>query len=150
MGLGAATHLWTPPTTGPPAPWEKEIDHLMRRQLVTLDPASASGDTTGAELVAENLPLIALVSPNVLVGAGPGLGNFRPPSSTPRPLERGRAVLGVAARRSLSSRHSGLNVRRIFRSSARSASNFGEPRRVLVLRTKPWPRAALWASNRTS
>ena len=30
------------------------------------------------ELVADNLPLIPLVSPNVLVGARPGLGNFRP------------------------------------------------------------------------
>jgi hypothetical protein len=30
------------------------------------------------ELVAENLPLIPLVSPNVLVGAKTALGNFRP------------------------------------------------------------------------
>ena len=30
------------------------------------------------ELVAENLPVIPLVSPNLLVGAKEGLGNFRP------------------------------------------------------------------------
>jgi ABC-type transport system substrate-binding protein len=30
------------------------------------------------ELVAENLPIVCLVSPNVLVGAQKGLGNFRP------------------------------------------------------------------------
>ena len=30
------------------------------------------------ELVAQNLPIISLVSPNVLVGATKGLGNFRP------------------------------------------------------------------------
>jgi len=29
-------------------------------------------------LVAENLPLVPLVSPDVLVGAKEGLGNFRP------------------------------------------------------------------------
>ena len=30
------------------------------------------------ELVVENLPMIPLVSPNILVGAKKGLGNFRP------------------------------------------------------------------------
>jgi peptide/nickel transport system substrate-binding protein len=73
------SHLWHPEQRQPATPWEAEIDGLMRRQLTTLD--------TGArkrlydrvqELVAQNLPLIVLASPNVLVGARKGLGNFRP------------------------------------------------------------------------
>ena len=73
------SHLWHPEQTHPATPWEAEIDALMRRQLTTLD--------TGArkrwydrvqELVSQHLPLIVLASPNVLVGARKGLGNFRP------------------------------------------------------------------------
>lgn len=73
------THLWALSPAGPPAPWEKEIDELMRRQLVTLDARERKRQYDRVqELVAENLPLIPLVSPNVLVGAKTALGNFRP------------------------------------------------------------------------
>jgi peptide/nickel transport system substrate-binding protein len=73
------THLWALSAAGPPAPWEKEIDELMRRQLVTLDGRERKRYYDRVqELVAENLPLIPLVSPNVLVGAKTALGNFRP------------------------------------------------------------------------
>jgi peptide/nickel transport system substrate-binding protein len=73
------THLWNLGPSGPSAPWEKEIDDLMRRQLVTLDARDRRRQYDRVqELVATNLPLIPLVSPNVLVGAREGLGNFRP------------------------------------------------------------------------
>jgi peptide/nickel transport system substrate-binding protein len=77
--LNGPTHLWRVGATAPLAPWEKEIDDLMRRQLVTLDTAERKRlyDRMQA-LVAENLPIIPLVSPNILVGAKTGLGNFRP------------------------------------------------------------------------
>jgi peptide/nickel transport system substrate-binding protein len=76
---GGPTHLWALSTTGGPAPWEKEIDALMRRQLITLDGRERKRQYDRVqELVAENLPLIPLVSPNVLVGAKTALGNFRP------------------------------------------------------------------------
>jgi peptide/nickel transport system substrate-binding protein len=72
------THLWAL-SAGPPAEWEKEIDELMRRQLVTLDGRERKRQYDRVqELVAENLPLIPLVSPSVLVGAKTALGNFRP------------------------------------------------------------------------
>lgn len=76
---GGPTHLWRLGPAAPWAPWEKEIDALMRRQLVMLDAAERKRlyDRVQA-LVAENLPLIPLVSPNMLVGARQGLGNFRP------------------------------------------------------------------------
>lgn len=73
------THLWRVGASTPAGAWEKEIDDLMRRQLVTLDAAERKRlyDRVQA-LVAEDLPLIPLVSPNVLVGAKAALGNFRP------------------------------------------------------------------------
>ena len=73
------THLWHLGQSPPATPWEKEIDELMRRQLVTRDAKERKRlyDRVQA-LVAENLPLIPLVSPDVLVGAREGLGNLRP------------------------------------------------------------------------
>jgi peptide/nickel transport system substrate-binding protein len=74
-----ATHLWAPEQKQPATPWEAEIDTLMRRQLTTIDPnARKRLYDKVQELVAQNLPFIFLISPNVLVGAEKGLGNFRP------------------------------------------------------------------------
>jgi peptide/nickel transport system substrate-binding protein len=73
------THLWHLGQPQPATPWEREIDERMRRQLVTLDPQERKRLYDRVqELVAENLPLIPLISPNILVGAREGLGNFRP------------------------------------------------------------------------
>ena len=73
------THLWSPEQSRPATPWEAEIDTLMRRQLTTLDAGARKRLYDRVqELVAQNLPLIFLASPNVLVGANKGLGNFRP------------------------------------------------------------------------
>ena len=73
------THMWHPGQASPATEWEKEIDDLMRRQLVTLDPAERKRQYDRVQaLVAEHLPLVTLVSPNLLVGAKKGLGNFRP------------------------------------------------------------------------
>ena len=81
------THLWRVGAAAPMAPWEKEIDDLMQRQLVTLDgPARKRLYDRVQQLVAENLPMIPLVSPNVLVGAKAGLGNYRPAILDPQVL----------------------------------------------------------------
>ena len=73
------THLWNPGQRQPATPWEAEIDALMRRQLTTRDVALRKRLYDRVqELVAQNLPIISLVSPSVLVGATKGLGNFRP------------------------------------------------------------------------
>jgi peptide/nickel transport system substrate-binding protein len=73
------THLWNPEQSRPATAWEAEIDTLMRRQLTTLEVTERKRlyDRVQA-LVAENLPLIFLAGPNVLVGAQKALGNFRP------------------------------------------------------------------------
>ena len=73
------THLWHPEQSRPATPWEAEIDGLMRRQVTTLDAAGRKRLYDRVqELVAQNLPMIFLASPNVLVGANKALANFRP------------------------------------------------------------------------
>jgi len=74
-----STHLWNPGQSQPATSWEAEVDMLMRRQLTTRDVQQRKRLYDRVqELVAQNLPIISLVSPSVLVGATKGLGNFRP------------------------------------------------------------------------
>ena len=73
------THLWHPNQDKPATPWESEMDQLMQGQLVTLDYAKRKRLYDRVqEIVAEDLPVICLVSPNILVGASYRVGNFRP------------------------------------------------------------------------
>jgi peptide/nickel transport system substrate-binding protein len=78
LSSDGSQHFWRLSAAAPPA-WETEIDTLMRRQLTAVDPAVRQDLYDRVqELVAANQPMIFLVSPNVLVGAARGLGNFRP------------------------------------------------------------------------
>jgi peptide/nickel transport system substrate-binding protein len=73
------THLWNLGEREPATPWEAEIDTLMRRQLAVRDIQLRKRLYDRVqELVAQNLPIITLVSPSVLAGARKGLGNLRP------------------------------------------------------------------------
>src|ERR1700735_3061005 len=72
-------HLWHPNQDKPATPWESEMDQLMQEQLVTLDYAKRKQLYDRVqEIVADELPVICLVSPNILVGASNRVGNFRP------------------------------------------------------------------------
>ena len=74
-----ATHLWRPGQRVPATRWEAEIDALMQEQIKTRDAQRRKTLYDRVQLlIAENLPVISLVSPNVLVGATTGLANFRP------------------------------------------------------------------------
>lgn len=72
------THLWN--LAGKPStPWEAEMDKMMQQQEVTIDYAKRKQLYDRVqEIVAQNLPVICLVSPNILVGAKDRVGNFRP------------------------------------------------------------------------
>ena len=72
-------HLWNPEQKTPATPWEAEIDGLMRSQMVTRSYAERKRmfDRVQA-IVVENLPLVPLVSPNLLAGAKRDLANFQP------------------------------------------------------------------------
>jgi peptide/nickel transport system substrate-binding protein len=74
-----ATHLWHPSQKRPATEWEAEIDALMRKQLVMRDPAERKRLFHRVlAILATELPMAPLASPNVLVGARASLGNFRP------------------------------------------------------------------------
>jgi len=63
------------------------MDQLMQKQLVTLDYAKRKRLYDRVqEIVAEDLPVICLVSPNILVGASNRVGNFRPSILVPYAL----------------------------------------------------------------
>lgn len=76
--VSGATHLWN--LSGKElAAWEGEIDRLMAQQVGVLDSKRRKRIYDRVqEIVAEQLPLICLVSPNVLVAAHTKVGNFRP------------------------------------------------------------------------
>ena len=73
------SHLWNPGQNQPMTPWEAEIDRLMRQQMTTLDHAERKRLYDRVQqIAAENLPLICLASPDILVAARKNLGNFQP------------------------------------------------------------------------
>src|SRR3984885_1068859 len=81
------THLWHPRQEKPATPWESEMDRLMQRQLVTLDYSKRKHLYDRVqEIVAEELPVICLVSPDILVGGANRVGNFRPAILVPYAL----------------------------------------------------------------
>ena len=72
-------HLWRVGAERPATEWEAEIDRLMRAQVGMLDRESRKRAYDRVQaIVAEQVPFVCLVSPNVLVGAREGLANVRP------------------------------------------------------------------------
>ena len=73
------THLWHLGEKAPATPWEAEIDQLMQKQLTTMDYKRRKKLYDRVqEVEAQQLPLIYLASPHILVGAREGLGNLSP------------------------------------------------------------------------
>jgi peptide/nickel transport system substrate-binding protein len=76
---GGSTHLWKLDEKSPATPWQEEIDRMMRMQMTSTDQAERKRMYDRVqELVAEHLPIICLVSPNILVGVDSRIMNFRP------------------------------------------------------------------------
>ena len=73
------THLWHLGEKQPATNWEAEIDRLMRAQETEMDPRKRKRDYDQVQqIVAAQMPIVCLVSPNILVGAKAKLGNFQP------------------------------------------------------------------------
>ena len=74
-----ATHLWNMGEKNPATPWEAEIDKLMEQQATTLSyPTRKRLYDRVQEIVADQLPVICVTSPNILVGSKDGINNFNP------------------------------------------------------------------------
>lgn len=72
-------HIWHLNEPHAATPWESDLDRLMNQQLVTLDYAERRELYDRVQqIVAHQLPIICLASPDVLVGARDRVGNFRP------------------------------------------------------------------------
>ena len=72
-------HLWNPSEKRPATDWEAEIDRLMEQQLTATNVAQRKKFYDRVqEILAERQPMIFLASPDVLVGAKTGIGNFHP------------------------------------------------------------------------
>jgi peptide/nickel transport system substrate-binding protein len=73
------THLWHLGEKQPVTSWEADIDRLMQAQESEMDPRKRKTEYDQVQqIVASQLPIICLVSPNILVGAKVGLANFQP------------------------------------------------------------------------
>lgn len=80
-------HFWRLGEPEPATEWEAEIDELMRRQVTMTDPAERKRLFDRVQtIMAENEPMVFLVSPHVLAGAKRTLGNFRPAVMSPHTL----------------------------------------------------------------
>jgi peptide/nickel transport system substrate-binding protein len=80
-------HLWDIGETHPATSWEAEMDRLMQKQASTLNPQARKALYDRVqEIIAEDLPVISLVSPNILVAAKDQLGNFKPTALNPHTL----------------------------------------------------------------
>jgi peptide/nickel transport system substrate-binding protein len=74
-----STHIWHLGEKTPATPWEAELDTLMEQQLTTMNYKKRKATYDRAqEIIADQLPLICLVSPNIPVAAKNDLGNFQP------------------------------------------------------------------------
>ena len=82
------THLWNLTEESKPAtPWETEMDKLMNQQLITLNYARRKELYDQVQqIVAQDLPVICLASPHILVGAKNRVGNFHPAILAPYAL----------------------------------------------------------------
>jgi peptide/nickel transport system substrate-binding protein len=80
-------HVWRLGEPEPATAWEAEIDDLMRRQITVIDRAERKRLFDRVQVImAENVPLVSLVSPHMLAGAKRALGNFRPTVMGPSTL----------------------------------------------------------------
>jgi peptide/nickel transport system substrate-binding protein len=76
---GGGTHVWDLSSTKPDTSWQSELDQLMHQQMTILDyrKRQAVYDRV-QQIVAEEDPIICLVSPDVLIAARNDVGGLKP------------------------------------------------------------------------
>ncbi len=72
-------HAWNPGQKTPATPWEKEIDALMKEQATAMNPQiRKKAYDRVQEIIADEVPILYLVNPKVLVAVSPALRNAAP------------------------------------------------------------------------
>ena len=80
-------HVWRLGEPEPATDWEAEIDRLMRREISVMARGERKRMFDRVQvLMAENVPMVFLVSPHVLAGAKRSLANFQPAVMAPNTL----------------------------------------------------------------
>ncbi len=80
-------HLWNLGQSKPATAWEAEMDRLMKLQMSVLSMKDRKSLYDRVqEIEVANVPLVLLVTPNVLVGANHRLENFEPAVLDPQTL----------------------------------------------------------------
>ena len=74
-----SSHVWELGESKPATAWEEQIDSLMNQQLTTLDfKRRKQLYDRVQEIAAQQLPIVCLASPDVLVGARQSIANLQP------------------------------------------------------------------------
>ena len=74
-----SSHVWELGESKPATAWEEQIDSLMNQQLTTLDfKRRKQLYDRVQEIAAQQLPIVCLASPNVLIGARQSIANLQP------------------------------------------------------------------------
>ena len=74
-----ATHIWELRSNDSPDDWQQEVDRLMNQQMITLDRSERKKIFDRVQrLLWQNQPVVFLVSPYILAGAGEQVANFHP------------------------------------------------------------------------
>ena len=77
-------HLWSPAEQKPATDWEAKIDELIAQQAHETDPAKRKAIFRDVQqIMAEQLPLIPVVSRHIAVAASARVGNYRPSTLPP-------------------------------------------------------------------
>lgn len=80
-------HLWHGTEPKPSAVWEAQIDRLMKQQMSTIDRSARKRAYDEVQkIVSDELPIIPLVSRDVLVGVKNRIGNLQPAIMAPYAL----------------------------------------------------------------
>jgi len=80
-------HVWDLGESHPGTTWEAEIDRLMQDQLSALKPEKRKALYDRVqEILSEELPIICLASPDILVGAKNDVQNLKPAVLDPHTL----------------------------------------------------------------
>jgi peptide/nickel transport system substrate-binding protein len=77
-------HPWNPGQAKPATEWEAEIDRLMRAQHASTNAASRKKAFDRVQqIVADEVPIVYLVNPDVLAAVGPSVGGSAPSPLSP-------------------------------------------------------------------
>lgn len=82
-----STHFWNPGQKTPASDWEREIDQVMQKQVITPDLQERKKLFNEAQRIfSENLPMIYFAAPRIYVAVSPRVTSMTPAVTRPQVL----------------------------------------------------------------